>query len=272
MLEVGDVEAAIIAHGLGSLLWSSRRANMASAWHGHVSFVHWLVKISRPQRIVELGTENGVSYAAMCHAVAALGLPAECYAVDTWMGDAHTGRYDDSVYDSLNEFNATYYSGFSKLLRCTFDEALGSFQNNSIDLLHIDGLHTYEAVRHDYETWLPKVSKRGVILFHDIAIRTGDFGVWRLWQELRSTHPTFTFDHSAGLGVLIVGESCPSLVRDLCAVTDPQVVSRVQALFSEFSGAAYLNGLRDHQAQALTNTLSAVRRDLEQMTARLPAA
>jgi len=35
-----------------------------------------------------------------------------------------------------------------------------------------------------FNTWLPKVRPGGVILLHGIAVRTGDYSVWRLWEEL----------------------------------------------------------------------------------------
>ena len=124
-----------------------------------------------------------------------LTVACHAYAVDTWEGDAHTGPYGEDVFSIIRRNHDPLYTGFSSLLRMTFDEALPQFEPASIDLLHIDGLHTYEAVRHDFETWLPKMSLRGVILFHDTEVRHGDFGVYRFWAEVRVRYPSFDFAH-----------------------------------------------------------------------------
>jgi hypothetical protein len=176
--------------------------NVFSTWVDHLPFAYDLVHDLRPRIIVELGTQGGMSYFTFCQAVRDHGLDGRCYAIDTWEGDAHSGAYEDSVYQKVREYNDVHYKDFSELLRMRFEVAVHQFRDESIDLLHIDGFHTYEAVRADFESWYPKVAPGGVVLFHDIAARLFDFGAWRYWSELTRTHRTFTFRHGFGLGVL----------------------------------------------------------------------
>ncbi|HEY7423692.1 MAG TPA: class I SAM-dependent methyltransferase [Gemmataceae bacterium] len=197
-----------------------QRHNVATAWIGHVPFAMCLVDIVKPRVLVELGTHWGVSYCAFCQAVKELRLPTECFAVDTWQGDPHASFYTNEVLDDLERHHDERYALFSKLLRSTFDDALAQFEESSIDVLHIDGYHTYEAVKHDFETWLPKISNRGVILFHDIEVREQEsFGVWRFWDEIKQKYPHLAFYHSHGLGVLAVGESIPEGLRPLVGLS-----------------------------------------------------
>src|SRR6185295_17261726 len=108
-----------------------------------------------PGIFVELGTHSGNSFFSFCQSVAQSGIPTRCYAVDTWKGDELAGQYDESVFNRVNSYQQQHYRDFSRLLRMRFDEALKYFSDGSVSLLHVDGLHTYEAVKNDFDTWLP---------------------------------------------------------------------------------------------------------------------
>ena len=163
-----------------------------------------MIRELKPKIFVELGSHAGHSYFAFCQAVKDAALQAKCFAVDTWAGDGiTTGHYGDDVYMAVDAHNKESYAAFSSLLQMTFDEALNCFENASIELLHIDGLHTYDAVRHDFETWLPKLAPGAVVLFHDTVVRAENFGVWKFWEELKGQYTrNLEFEHSSGLGVL----------------------------------------------------------------------
>jgi O-antigen biosynthesis protein len=243
---------------LDPLFWREGRANVASGWYGHVPFAHWLVGVTKPRILVELGTQHGVSYSAFCEAVLRNGFDTRCYAVDTWKGDHQSGHYGDEVFREFRRFHDSRYSAFSELLRGTFDDALAHIPDSSVDLLHIDGLHTYEAVRHDFENWRSKLSQRAVILFHDTNVRERDFGVWRLWQELCPEFPAFEFLHGHGLGLLAFGPSPAPDVNSLCRLRD---TTRIQALRERFSmlGERWILTQREQmQAQEIAATAERV--------------
>ncbi|MCP1648312.1 class I SAM-dependent methyltransferase [Pseudomonas nitroreducens] len=173
-----------------------------STWIDHIPFGYDIVAAVRPKMLVELGTHNGMSYFTFCQSMKENDIDGVCYAVDTFEGDVHSDKYDESVFTSVSNHNRQNYFGFSYLMRMLFEEALRHFDNETIDLLHIDGLHTYEAVSEDFANWYPKIRPGGIILFHDVMARLQDFGAWRFWDEIRGKHETFTFNHGFGLGVL----------------------------------------------------------------------
>lgn len=259
-----------------SVLLPPNRLSEPDSWVGHIPFALWLVEQTAPGVLVELGTHTGNSYFSFCQAVLANRLVTRCYAVDTWQGDEQAGYYGEEIYQSVLQYNDRHYHGFSRLLRMTFDEALSHFSPGSIDLLHIDGLHTYEAVRHDFETWRPKLSARGVVLFHDTNVREGNFGVWRLWEELSAKYPHVHLSHSHGLGVLFVGGDQPEGVRALLGEWSyPAGQVRIRRLFERLGSGVRLElhntGLRQTVTE-LTQTvenLAAAEKNLTRTVADL---
>ena len=182
-----------------------------SAWGTHIPFLFSLVTLLEPRTYVELGVQAGASFFAACQAVQRHELATTCVAVDNWIGDPHAGQTADGEFDNVRNKIAAKYEDFAGYIRGDFSEALSCFEPGSIDLLHIDGFHTEEAVTNDFTNWLDRMSDRGVIIFHDINEFKSDFGVWRFWNRVKKQYPHIEFGHGHGLGVLVVGEKSPLL-------------------------------------------------------------
>lgn len=180
-----------------------KKDDIESSWKGHELFVYDLIRNTKPETIVELGTHNGYSFFVMCQAVKDSGLKTKLYAIDSWEGDDHANHYGNEVYKFVKKLKAQHYKTINaNLIKKYFDEAVADFRDNSIDILHIDGLHTYQAVKNDFETWLPKMKKDGILLFHDTSATRQGFGVYKLWEEIQKSYNTTCFKHSYGLGVV----------------------------------------------------------------------
>jgi hypothetical protein len=171
-------------------------------WNGHRLFAYDLMTFLRPRLFVELGTYWGTSFFSFCQAVKDAELRTRCVAIDTWEGDDHTGKYENRVFETVQSIAETIFQETEiTLLRSYFADAVDTFREGTIDLLHIDGFHTYEAVKNDFTLWLPKLADDGVVLFHDIA-DSCDYGSVTYWHELLERYPGFSFQHSWGLGIL----------------------------------------------------------------------
>lgn len=190
-------------------------------WSGHRNFVYDFVVYFNPEVIVELGSHYGCSAFTFAQAIKDYNLDSKLYAIDTWAGDDYTRNdYENDVYSVFRDTVANFYQNQKiEMLRMTFDQASSKFQDKSIDVLHIDGSHHYEDVKHDFYSWLPKVKDDGIIFLHDISediVLDSKMGSNRFWNELKKVYNnTIEFDFSWGLGIIFLSENKFLLLNDI---------------------------------------------------------
>ena len=130
----------------------------------HYRFLYFFIQKYLPQITVELGTQFGLSSLVM-----AQGNPN---------GIVHTIEISPYVGLDVNkdEPNIKEYVGSS------IDKDIFNLIPNGIDLLLSDSNHDYSLTKTEYEMYLPKMNKGGIILFDDVLL----FGVGadKFWNEL----------------------------------------------------------------------------------------
>lgn len=123
-----------------------------SAWKGLEHFAVWLVDQLRPRVIVDLGVDHGFSSCAL--ATPGYGT---VYGVDNRI-----------VELDFAKANAAKLGLTNVVFICDDFQVLAKEWRLPIDILHIDGNHSYESARKDFDTWVPHVRPGGVILMHDL--------------------------------------------------------------------------------------------------------
>ncbi len=138
---------------------------------------------TRPSNVcVELGVFGGSSFFPIA-ATLAYKKQGVAYAIDPWdngpclEGNEHWKEQKNTYWEKIdlnkvmNKFIADMrrneLDGSYILMRMNSEQASSSFENESIDFLHIDGNHSEKLSVADVTQWLPKVKKGGVICFDD---------------------------------------------------------------------------------------------------------
>jgi len=127
--------------------------------------------------VLEIGSYVGVS---SCHLAAGLlRRGGRLFCVDTWNNETMPEGPRDTYADFLN--NTRRFAGTIRPLRMRSAELLAAHLQLPLDLVFIDGDHSYEAVRADFERVAPWLAPQGLIALHDVTTYPG---VSRLVGEL----------------------------------------------------------------------------------------
>lgn len=158
--------------------------------------------------VMEIGSEAGGTFYAWCHLASGIKI-----SVDLPTGDSGSGRF--SHPDRLEE-RTRWFQSFARNVHVITGDSHGSevfekvkaiLGKARLDFLFIDGDHSYEGVKMDFETYRKFVKPGGLIAFHDIKDtehhRVRGCYVGKFWAELEGDKREFLgTEHWGGIGLL----------------------------------------------------------------------
>ena len=200
---------------MGELLWASARAETiargsigrgAIQKRSELACLVDLVEEACPSTVVEIGTARGGSFYAWCQAAAAdallvsIDLPDPGYGappdLSLLRGYAKPGQ--DTCFLQADSHDRT-----------TVDVLVRILDGVPVDFLFIDGDHSYQGVRQDFESYSPFVRPGGLVAFHDVITHPSevDRGAVGFWREVSVRYDHMLFWDSrvpgwGGIGVL----------------------------------------------------------------------
>jgi cephalosporin hydroxylase len=164
-----------------------------------------LVRERRPRTVVEIGSLNGGTLFAWCQVadpdalIVSIDLPRGMFGGGYSWRDARRFRKYALPGQELHTLRRDSHD--PKTIR----RVEGLLAGRSIDFLLIDGDHSYDGVKRDWQLYEPLVAEGGLIAFHDILEHEAQplCEVDQLWRELAPLHETAEFsdpDDDRGYG------------------------------------------------------------------------
>ncbi len=127
----------------------------------------------RPTTVIELGTSLGISSLYLASAESQI-------TVLTHEGDPQSAGIAKENFDRLKMKNIELIIGrFEETFQNTLDRL------NQLDLVYLDGNHSYEATLKYFNQCLPKITSKSILIFDDIYWSPG---MTQAWNEIKK-HP-----------------------------------------------------------------------------------
>ena len=161
---------------------------MRRAMYPFVLVLYEVVKESKADNILEIGVRQGQSTRTI---LSALEESKKGKLVSIDLGD-RIDRIPKELLSYWIQIIGNSHEG----------ETLKKIPQKEYDILLIDGDHSYEGVKQDFEMYAPLVKKGGLIFFHDIINQ--NCGVPKFWNELRLPNKVALNYGVAGMGLIQV--------------------------------------------------------------------
>jgi predicted O-methyltransferase YrrM len=162
------------------------------------------VQADPPQSIVEIGVRNGGTLFLLATAA-----PDGAHLVGIDLPTGYAARRQNLYRAFARPVQRVDLLRVNSHDPSTVQLLRGVLDGRPIDLLFIDGDHSYDGVRRDFEMYSPLVADRGLIAFHDIVpgIAAHVEGVPQFWSELKASIHTEELvedwrQGDAGIGLL----------------------------------------------------------------------
>lgn len=152
------------------------------------------IKEKSPKSYLEVGIGNGGSWLTCSHFNK--DTLEVSHAVDNLSYSFAAQKYEEVLfirsYLSNHIKNVDFFYSYSTpfLLNC----------NQKYDVIFIDGDHSYQGVKSDYENSIRLLNEGGIMIFHDINSK-GAPGVTQFWNEFKSNHKFHEIIHSDTCGI-----------------------------------------------------------------------